>query len=167
MDAGLVSSVSWFHVPYSLTAQRASRTFGRLNCCWSSPEQSFLVLGPVWIHDQKCCSLLDVYVFRSGASTSTSVGVRKLLITSLLLGVIRGPCLSDWLTHWLTDWLTNWCWSSWEQWFLVRHILLSDVSGSLQGFRPLRSPLGLHETEIDSSDFNETFSSMKLRKVSL
>jgi hypothetical protein len=38
---------------------------GRLNCCWSSPAQSFLSK----ICDQDFCSLLHMYVFTSGASS--------------------------------------------------------------------------------------------------
>jgi hypothetical protein len=46
----------------------------RLNCCWHSSAQSFFVSGLVEIYDQEFCSLLCVYVFRNGASSSTKEG---------------------------------------------------------------------------------------------
>jgi hypothetical protein len=51
------------------------RSVGRLNRCWSSTAQSFFYSGLFEIHDQRICSLLDVYVFRNGASSSTSGGI--------------------------------------------------------------------------------------------
>jgi hypothetical protein len=59
-------------------------TFGKLNCYWSSPAQSYLTLGIVEIYDQDFCSLLDMYIFRSLASSTMrdgvglSVGLRSL-----------------------------------------------------------------------------------------
>jgi hypothetical protein len=39
----------------------------RLNCCWSLPVKSFLASGLIEIYEQDFCSVLDMYVFRSGA----------------------------------------------------------------------------------------------------
>jgi hypothetical protein len=44
---------------------------GRLNYCWYSPARSFLALGFVEIYEQNFCPFLDMYVFRSAASSST------------------------------------------------------------------------------------------------
>jgi hypothetical protein len=74
----------------------------QLNCCWSSPA---LILGFSSRRDPwpRICSLLDIYAFRSGASSSTrwGVGHRK---TATFVAL---------------DWLLNCCWPSSAQWFLV------------------------------------------------
>jgi hypothetical protein len=44
--------------------------FGRVHCCWPSPAESFLALGLLEIYDQDFFSILDMYVFRNGASFS-------------------------------------------------------------------------------------------------
>jgi hypothetical protein len=62
----VISATAWF-----------GWLIGRLNCCWSWPAQSSLVSGLLEIHDQEFCSLLDMYMFRSGPSNSMrgSVGL--------------------------------------------------------------------------------------------
>jgi hypothetical protein len=55
----------------------------RLNYCWSSPAQSFLVSGLVEIYDQDLCSSLDMYVFRSRASSSTRRYVCCIVVLAL------------------------------------------------------------------------------------
>jgi hypothetical protein len=52
-----------------------NRWVGRLNNCLFSPAQSFLASGLLEIHDQDFCSLLDMYLFRNGASSSAKEGV--------------------------------------------------------------------------------------------
>jgi hypothetical protein len=58
----------------NFTKFNLGRSVGRVKCCWASPAQLFLVLSPVGIHDQdvKMFSLLNMYVFESGASSSTT-----------------------------------------------------------------------------------------------
>jgi hypothetical protein len=58
----------------------------RLNCCWHSPAQSFFPPGLVETHDQHLYSLLDMYVFRNGVSSSArGVGVGISLWAARLL----------------------------------------------------------------------------------
>jgi hypothetical protein len=64
-------------VPFQMCFKQAGLaiSFGRLNFCWPLPAQSFLASGLVEIYDQVFCSLLDRYVFGSGASPSMRGGV--------------------------------------------------------------------------------------------
>jgi hypothetical protein len=51
------------------------RSVGLINCCRPCPAQPFLVSGIVKIYDQDFHSLLDMYVFTIGASSSTRAWV--------------------------------------------------------------------------------------------
>jgi hypothetical protein len=72
----------------------------RSNYCWSSAAQSFLASRLVGIYDQGSCPLLDVYVFRSVASSARrkgvalsvywSVGLTAKLLLALPSRVIHG-----------------------------------------------------------------------------
>jgi hypothetical protein len=46
-----------------------------VNCCWSSPAQSFLVSSPVGTNDQISIRFKTVYVFVYGVISSTRGGV--------------------------------------------------------------------------------------------
>jgi hypothetical protein len=94
-----VCSIIYFnfvHFTISIQFQRGADSYptsmlsvGLLNCCWSSPAQSVLASGLVEIYDQDLYSLLDMYVYRSGASSSTKGEVSQLLIILPLLEMIR------------------------------------------------------------------------------
>jgi hypothetical protein len=56
-------------------AASCTGSVGQLNCCLSSPAQSFLSSGLVEIYDQDVCFFLYIYVFRSGDSSSMRRGV--------------------------------------------------------------------------------------------
>jgi hypothetical protein len=59
---------------HSPTLHPLCRALCRLNCCLFSPAPSFSASGLVEICAQDCCSLLDMCVFGSGASSSTREG---------------------------------------------------------------------------------------------
>jgi hypothetical protein len=58
---------------------------GRLNCCRPSPAKSLLASSLVEIHDEGFCSLRDMNVFRSEASSSTRGGVHLSALALCLL----------------------------------------------------------------------------------
>jgi hypothetical protein len=73
--------------PKSFPIRHYTASVCRLNCCWPSPAQSFLAPRLVKIYYRDFCSLLDVYVFRSGALSSTGEG--GLFGATFVAGVVR------------------------------------------------------------------------------
>jgi hypothetical protein len=63
------------HLCFSIINNIYISMISPLDCCWPSPAQSYLPSGLVEIHGQDFCSLLDMYVFRNGASSWTMGGV--------------------------------------------------------------------------------------------
>jgi hypothetical protein len=61
--------------PWSYNLPSQSRP---ANHCWPSPAQSFLVSGPVGIHDQICVHSKTVYVFGNGVSSSMAWGPSRV-----------------------------------------------------------------------------------------
>jgi hypothetical protein len=73
---------------YSLKGPITMLGVDRLNCCWSSPAQPFLASSLVETYDEVFCSLLDMYVFRGGAYSSTRGGGRCICAGAMFVSLL-------------------------------------------------------------------------------